>query len=280
MMDWNTVISPLIDQPLPWFCGLLAIFTAWLLGFTRSGLGAGGFVVSPLMVLALGGKDGLAVIAVIMIPAGVLGCWQHRREVDGRLLRPLLPAALVGTALGALVLWALVSSGEEADARRHMEYVVAGLSLLYVILICFRDRIARWHGGGGDPTGRGVFTVGSALALSQTVANSGSPLITVYFVRHGLAKAQFVAAQNFFLLAQNLLKLIPFVLLGVLHLGNAGAALLLLPLTLLGSWNGRQFYRISTEKTFFLLYTLLLVLGFISSVVLLWGREDFFGLFH
>lgn len=249
------------------------------MGFSRSGLGAGGFVVSPLMVLALGGQDGLAVIAVIMIPAGMIGCWQHRHNIERKLLKPLVPAAFFGTIIGALVLWGLISSGEEAIVHRRMEYVVAGLSLVYVALVSFRDKIAHLGGGGGPTTSKGVFTMGSLLALSQTIANSGSPLITVYFVRHGLEKAQFVAAQNFFLLIQNVIKMIPYVALGVLHLGNAGAALILFPITMLGSWNGKQFNRVSTEKSFFALYIVLLVIGFISSAILLWGRSNFLALF-
>lgn len=249
------------------------------MGFSRSGLGAGGFVVSPLMVLALGGADGLAVIAVIMIPAGCLGCWQYRKNVDRRLLIPLVPSAFLGTAIGALVLWAMIASGEESVVHQRMEYVVAGLSLLYVALMAFREQIANFGGGGGPTTNRGVFTMGSLLALSQTVANSGSPLITVYFVRHGLEKGQFVAAQNFFLLVQNALKLIPYVALGVLHLGNAGAAIILFPLTLFGSWCGKRFSNSSSDKSFFTLYIILLMLGFLSSAVLLWGRTKFLALF-
>lgn len=231
------------------------------------------------MVLALGGQDGLAVIALIMIPAGMLGCWQHRKHVDRALLKPLLPAAFLGTAGGGFLLWALFASGEEAIVHQRLEYVVAGLSLLYVALVSFRDKIAHWGGGGGPTTNRGVFTMGSLLALSQTVANSGTPLITVYFVRHGVAKPQFVAAQNFFLLVQNVIKLIPYVALGILHLGNAGAAVILFPLTLFGSWCGNRFSEASTEKTFFRVYLILLVLGFLSSVILLWGRSHFLQLF-
>ncbi|WP_309383138.1 sulfite exporter TauE/SafE family protein [Cerasicoccus frondis] len=278
-MPLQDIVAPLIQAPLPWFSLGLAVFTAWLMGFSRSGLGAGGFVVSPLMVLALGAKDGLAIIAVLMIPAGCLGCWQHRNNVDKKLLKPLAPSAFLGTAIGALILWALIASGEEAVVHRRLEYVVAGLSLLYVALVSFRDKIAKLGGGGGPPTPKGVFGVGSLLALSQTIANSGSPLITVYFVRHGLEKKQFVAAQNYFLLIQNTIKLIPFVALGVLHIGNAGAALVLFPLTLFGSWCGKLFNRYSSEKSFFKLYIALLVIGFISSVLLLWGRANFLALF-
>ncbi|MGE9296637.1 MAG: sulfite exporter TauE/SafE family protein [Puniceicoccales bacterium] len=277
-MTWESLIAPFTGEPWPWFSTSLALFTAWLMGFSRSGLGAGGFVVSPLMVLAIGADDGLAVIAVIMIPAGMLGCWQYRKEVEGKLLKPLIPGAFIGTILGGGVLWALIASGEENEVHQRMEYVVAGLSLVYVALVSFRDKIAKWGGGAGPPAPVGVAAAGGLVAFSQTVANSGSPVLTVYFVRHGLQKAQFVAAQNFFLLVQNSLKLIPFIALGVLHMGNAGAALLLFPLTLVGSWNGKQFSKGCSEKTFFALYIVLLVLGFVSSALLLWGRTKLFAL--
>jgi hypothetical protein len=47
---------------------------------------------------------------------------------------------------------------------------------------------------------------------------------------------------------QNFTKIIPLVLLGILHFGNAGAAIGLLPLTFVGSWLGRKFYNNASEK--------------------------------
>ena len=101
-MSFEALYAPLIQPPLPWFSLGLAVFTAWLMGFSRSGLGAGGFVVSPLVVLALGANDGLAVIAVIMIPAGALGgyagVWMAKR-VPQWVVRALV------IAVGLLLSW-------------------------------------------------------------------------------------------------------------------------------------------------------------------------------
>jgi len=74
------------------------------------------------------------------------------------------------------------------------------------------------------------------------------------------------------------LKIVPLALLGMLHLGNAKAAVLLFPLTVLGSWLGHRFYKRATENMFFGLYVLLLILGFSASVLLLIGRAKVFGL--
>jgi hypothetical protein len=225
------------------------------------------------MVFGLGATDGLAVVAVLMLPSAMLGVWQHRGEAGRDLLRPLLPAAFLGTAIGGLLLWLLVSEGAMALIHRRLELVVAGLSLIYVAMMAARDKIARLGGGGGAPRPLGVFLVGTGLGISQTVANSGAPLMTVYFLRHGIDKARFVAAQLDFLLVQNLLKLIPLLLLGILHLGNAGAALVLIPVTLLGSLIGQRFYRAASEGMFFAFYIGLLVIGFAVSVLLIIGRD-------
>lgn len=278
-MNLELILSAFATQPWPFLAVALAIVAAFLMGFARSGLGAGGFVVSPLMVLALGGGNGLAVVAVLMLPAAALGVWQHRSETNPTLSNPLMPAAIVGTAIGAAILWLLVSDGAMALVHRRLELVVAGLSLLYVALIMWRERVARMFAAKGAPTVRGLFALGTAIGISQTVANSGAPLMTVYFLCYKIVRQQFVAAQVRFLLVQNAAKIVPLVLLGILHLGNAGAAIVLLPLTFLGSWAGHIFYEKTSEKTYFICYSALLVIGFAVSVVLIIGRDRVFAWF-
>jgi len=266
------LLTAFLSQPVPWLAVTMAVLAAFLLGFGRSGLGTGGFVVSPLMVFGLGATDGLAVVAVLMLPAALIGVWQHRGEAGPSLLRPLIPAAFVGTTIGGVLLWLLVAEGDMALIHRRLELVVAGLSLVYVSMMAMRDKIANFGGGAGPPRPAGTFITGTILGISQTVANSGSPLMTVYFVRHGLDKARFVAAQLDFLFVQNLVKLVPLLLLGILHLGNAGAALLLIPVTLVGNLAGEKFYKVATKRLFFGSYIALLLIGFVVSVVLIIGR--------
>ena len=276
-MSFEGTVQIFLEQPDPMLCFMLALFSAWLMGFARSGLGAGGFVVSPLMVLALGPTVGVAVVAVLMLPASITSYWQHRHDASPNLVKPLLAAAVLGTGLGGLVLWWLVSQGELALVHRRLELVVAGLSLLYVILVSFRQQIASFGKNLSAPKPLGLFLTGTAIGVSQTVANSGSPLMTIYFLCYRIGKEHFVGAQATFLLVQNLIKLLPLLLLGILHLGNAGAALLLLPLTFLGSWLGQRFYKAADDKAFFALYVALLILGFIASVLLLIGRARVLG---
>jgi len=275
MLAWVDVF---LIQPDPLLCSLLAILAAFLMGFARSGIGAGGFVVSPLMVLALGSSVGIAIVAALMLPAAFTSYWQHRSDAEPELTKPLIPAAFVGTLAGGWILWLLVSSGEIKIIDRRLELVVAGLSLVYVGLVSFRKRIAKHFNNLSYPKPASLFLMGTGVSISQTVANSGSPVMTVYFHCHQIGKEKFVGAQSTFLLVQNTLKIVPLVLLGMLHIGNAKAAVLLFPLTMFGSWLGHRFYKRATENMFFGLYVLLLILGFAASVLLLIGRAKVLGL--
>lgn len=277
-MNMYAWVDVFLVQPDPLLCSLLAILAAFLMGFARSGIGAGGFVVSPLMVLALGSSVGIAIVAALMLPAALTSYWQHRSDAEPELSRPLIPAALVGTVLGGWILWMLVSSGEIKLIDRRLELVVAGMSLFYVMLVSFRDAVAKRFNSLSYPTPASLFFMGTGVGISQTVANSGSPLMTVYFHCHHIGKEKFVGAQSIFLVVQNTLKIVPLVLLGMLHLGNAKAAVLLFPLTMFGSWLGHRFYKRASENMFFGFYVLLLILGFAASVLLLTGRAQVFGL--
>ena len=270
-------LSIIIDQPMAWFCVPLAIFTAFLMGFARSAFAAGGFVVSPLMVLALGARNGLAVVAPLMLFAGAFSCYQHREGLKSDLLKPLLWGALWGTIIGGIVLWLLIVSGQSGEIHRRLEFVVGGLSLIYVLLIAFRSLIVPKEAHKIEPWK--VTVAGSAVSTSQVIANSGTPIITIFFLFHRIKKEVFVDVQAWFLEAQNLLKLIPFIWLGLLHFGNFGASVILLPLVILGNWFGLFVFKRFDERAFFRLFLVLLVVGLITSCILLYGRGSFFGLF-
>ena len=244
------------------------------MGFGRSGLGTGGFIASPLMVFAIGAVNGVAVVALLMLPAALLGVWQHRAGARRTLLLPLLPSAAIGTAIGGLILWGLVSSGEEAEVHRRLELLVALLCLVYGLLLTLRDWLANLGGGAGTPRASGLVLMGSAVGISQTVSNTGSPLMTLYFLRHGLNRGTFVPAQLSYMLVQNVLKLIPLISLGLLTPINATAGFILIPVTLAGSFAGQGFFLKASDTQFFRLYVLLLVMGFAVSLGLLIGRDN------
>ena len=273
-MIFEEAIDVLTYEPIPWLCITLALLGAFLMGFARSAFAAGGFVVSPIMVLALGAKNGLGIVAPLMIFAGALSCYQHRKGLKSPYLGNLIVSAVIGTAIGFFLLYLLISSGAIHTIHRRIEFVVGFLSLIYVCLVGFRKKIIPKKIHKIKPWKSALAGIG--VSMSQTVANTGTPILTVFFLFFGIKKDEYVGVQAWFLEVQKVLKLIPFVFLGIIHVNNLGASFLLLPVVILGNWFGLLAFKRINEKTFFRFFMFLLVIGFIASVILLIGRSWFF----
>ena len=270
----DSAINVLTNQPIQWFCLPLALVSALLMGFTRSCYAAGGFVVSPLMVLALGPKDGLAVVAPLMLFSGAFSCYQHRSGIKSQFIKSLVGSAIIGTIIGGFILYLIISNGSEKVVHKRIDIIVGIMSCIYVVLIIAKDHIKsihlkilrKWK----------VCLAGIWVAISQTVTNSGSPVITVLFAFHHIKKEDFVGVQAWYLEIQNLLKFIPFVILGILHFGNFSTSIILLPLVILGNYIGMKAYQKMSDRIFFISFTILLIIGLIVSVILIIGRNWFF----
>lgn len=255
---------------LPPLAVFIAVAASFLMGFSRSGIGAGGFLVSPLMVLGLGTANGVGLVAMQMLIAGSVSAWQHRADVDRQLFPPLFSGAAVGVGVGGLVLFLILHSGSYDEVHRLLEKIVGALAILYVLLLACRDSIVG-HRALRLPGRIETTVVAATVSLSQTVANSGTPLMTLFFLRCGMKKAEFVADQSIYLLVQNILKLVPLALLGLIHFGNVLLFIYSVPLVLFGSWLGKLAFVKFPERVFFRLYIVLLLVGMAASIALLFG---------
>ena len=89
---------------IPW---LIVCFAVFLIGITKSGLGAGlGLVVVPITALALGhtsrgSEAALGLLLPLLITGDLLSVWQYRRIFDFNLIRPLIVPADVGIVMGS-----------------------------------------------------------------------------------------------------------------------------------------------------------------------------------
>lgn len=263
-------MEAITSLPSPLIGAVIAILASFLMGFARSGIGAGGFLVSPLMVVGLGAANGVGLVAMQMLVAGSISAWQHRRDVDRALCPPLFGGAAAGVLIGGGLLYLLLHAGSYADFHRSLEKLVGALSILYVVLLTFRNQLVG-HPAPRVPGPTLTATVAGVVSLSQTVANSGTPLMTVFFLRCGMKKEEFVADQSIYLLVQNTLKLVPLALLGLIHFNNVMLFVYSLPIVLLGNWLGQLAFKTFSERVFFGLYILMLVIGLAASLTLLFG---------
>lgn len=251
------MIPPGVAEPsLYLFTATLAVLLA---GFSKASAAGGiGLLAVPLMAMAIAPQQAAAIMLPILCALDLLGLWTYRRELDARLLWRLVPGALLGIVVGALVFKTL-------DVRW-----VKGLLGLECLVFALH-RIASRRRGGEPPTaadapGRAFFWSGVS-GFTSTIAHAGGPPLLQYLLPLRIGKLTLVATTVYFFAVVNYVKLVPYGLLGLLDTANLSASLLLAPIVPVGYWIGHRFTRMIPERVFLLFIDVSLVA---TGAKLLW----------
>jgi uncharacterized protein len=239
-----------------------AVPAVLLAGVSKAGFGGatGGLAV----VLISQGTSSPAIAAAIMLPLlcgiDLFGVKAYWRRIDWQLLKRMVPAAIIGTIVGALT-W------------RHLS--VPGLkAMLGTIAIAFplqwwwkdwrasrpnaRARVA-------DSDGRDRARAGLWCGMSgftSFVAHAGGPPVLAYLMPKKMDKSIQVGTMSFYFLIVNYVKLPQYIAVGQFTPQVLGAALVLAPFIPLGVWLGLKLHDKMSQKAFQqTCYVLMLVMG-------------------
>ena len=234
----------------------VAIPAVLLLGISKSGFGAGfGSLAVPVMALAVTVPQAAAILMPVLLMMDLLGIAVFRKDFDKALLKFLIPFALVGTVIGALLFKLL-------DAK-----VVAGLvGALTLIFLAQRLIFPPKPDGLPPPRWLGAL-LGITAGFTSFIAHAGGPPISAYVIPLRLSPIKFTATMAFLFFVINLSKWVPYAWLGLLDMRNMSTSLLLLPLVPIGVWIGVRFARRVSPVMF---YRLLYGGMFITGCKLLW----------
>jgi uncharacterized protein len=250
-------IAPVNFAPItdPWFY-FVSVPAVLLLGISKSGFGAGfGSLAVPMMALAVTVPRAAAILMPLLLVMDLLGVAAFRKEFDARLLRFMIPCALVGTLIGTL-LFRLV------DAR-VVAGVVGGLTLLFLAQrLLFPPRPdalppPRWLGA----------VLVATSGFTSFVAHAGGPPINAYVIPLRLKPVVFTATMAVLFFVVNLSKWIPYAWLGLLDWRNFATSVVLLPLAPLGVWIGVSLARRIQPQLF---YRLVYLGMFLTGIKLVW----------
>ncbi len=226
----------------PWFYAV-AVPAVLLMGVSKSGFGAGfGALAVPLMALAVPVPQAAAIFLPLLLVMDAFGVAALVRHADRRLLALLLPAGLLGTAIGTLAFGVLSAAAVAA--------LVGAVTLAFVAIRLLRPPRAdaapppRWLG----------FALGTVSGFTSFVAHAGGPPVGFYVLPLRLPPLVFSATLAVFFAAVNLSKWGPYAWLGLIDGRNLATALALMPLAPVGVWVGvriaRQISRERFERVF------------------------------
>jgi uncharacterized membrane protein YfcA len=220
-----------------------AVVAAFLVGCSKGGLPMVAMLSVPVMSLVMSPMLGAALLLPVYLISDVYGIFIYRKSFSPRNLAILIPAAALGILAGYLVADAI-----DDDAVRILIGIV-GLSFLAMRL---RSRLAGRPQPRSADVPRGVFW-GSVSGFTSFVSHAGGPAFQVYALPQQMPKLMFAGTSTILFATINLMKVPPYVALGLMDWGDAGVVAVLAPVAVFGAWLGYRITRIIPERVFFLL---------------------------
>lgn len=207
----------------------LAVPAILLTGISKGGFGTGiGMMAVPLMSLAIPVPQAAAIMLPILCIMDLVGLWTYWGRWDHQIMAAMLPAAVLGIAVGGLTFSLL---------DEHVLRLMIGLmAAVFVLNYWFRRRP---HDAKRPSRARG-WLWGCLAGYTSFMTHAGGPPFNIYVLPLRLDKTVLVATAVIFFAAVNYTKLVPYWLLGQLNAGNMTTALALSPLApigiLAGAW--------------------------------------------
>ena len=226
----------------PWFYAA-AVPAVLLIGFSKGGFGGGlGTLAVPLLALVISPVQAAGILLPILCLMDLFSLWAFRRLWVWSELRVLLPASLVGIAVGTLLF--------EALSPAIIRLLVGAVALLFTAHYLY----SRQSNGRSAPD----------FPRAAGIAAGG---VNMYLLRRPLDRTDFVATTVLFFTVVNYTKLIPYAWLGQLAPGNLLTSLVLAPLAPVGVFAGVYLHKRVSDRFFFgVVYVLLAAVG----VKLIW----------
>jgi uncharacterized membrane protein YfcA len=214
----------MIDDPHFYFWAIPAVL---LVGLAKSGFLSGfGAVATPLMAMAVSVPQAAAIMLPLLCLMDITSLQQLWKERDAPLLQLLVPAGLMGIALGT-VLFSAVSAPV-------VSLVVGVLTLLFLLQRLLLKPKPQHH----VPSRKWGFAAGVLSGFTSFVAHAGGPPISAYVLPMRLDPIRVTATLAVFFSVVNLAKWVPYAALGLFDARNLWTSLALAPLAPVGVWIG------------------------------------------
>lgn len=239
----------MIDNP--WFY-LAAIPAVLIAGISKGGFAGGlGVLAVPMMAVFIPPMQAASIMLPILCLMDLTGLWSWRDKWDHQIMRILLPASLLGVAIGTLLFHHL---------NDHLIKGMIGLlATVFSLNYWFKGRVrAPWH----LPDRISGLIWGTISGFTSFVSHAGGPPAMIYLLPKKLEKVRLVGTLTVLFTAINFSKLIPYAALGQLNTASLSTALVLAPLAPIGVWLGVWLHDKISEQLFYRLsYSFLLLTG-------------------
>jgi hypothetical protein len=234
---------------------LLVLGSAGLLAACVSavaGIGVG-LVLLPVLVLYLGIKSAIPILALALVAAATSRVAIYRREVDRRVAAWSILGALPSTAAGAY----LFTLAPPVLLTRLLGLLLLGILVgrrLHLRPLPMRRPVA-------------FLPLGIAIGIVSGLASGVGPLLAPFYLSYGLRKGAYVGTVGAMALSMQLTKLAVFGGADLLTPRVLAYGLFLMPLTVLGTLLGKRLMLRISERVFVLLIEGVMLFGGVALLL-------------
>lgn len=239
----------MLTDPLFW---LVAILAVTVVGVSKGGFAGLGVLGTPLLSLVMPPVQAAAILLPILVLQDWVSLISYRRSLDWRVFLVPLVGAVAGTVAG----YGLASRVNEG----HVRLIVGVVALAFA---------ANWWIGlvqkraeGPKPGTVSGIVWGAIAGFTSFVSHAGGPPYQIYSLPQRLDRELLAGTTAWFFAVLNLMKVVPYFLLGQFSHENLMLSAALAPVavatTLLGVWLVRT---VDTERFYRIVYGLLVIVG-------------------
>jgi uncharacterized membrane protein YfcA len=234
----------------------------FLIGMSKGGFPVGAIAL-PVLILVWPEQTHAARSAVgFMLPMlcvmDIVALLFYWRNVQWGRLIYLMPATVIGVAV-ASVLFVSDESALIAVSDGALKLLIGVIGILFVIYFSAKKWVLQ-HIHASHPTWRKGSIFGFAAGITSTLAHAAGPVLQMYLLPQHLEKKKFAGTSCAFFWMLNLIKLLPFALLGRIQTENLQLGGVLLPVIPLGVAFGWWLTHKTEQKHYtILIYAVLLV---------------------
>ena len=222
-----------------------------LIGMSKGGFPVGSIALPALILIWPGHVEPAKTVVAFMLPVlcvmDVVALAFYRRHILWRRLVPMLPGTLLGVAVGSM-LFVSKEAAMLTVSDRWLKLCIGVLGIVFVLYYATRKWILRRLDEGATPGPAKTGTLGFLAGLTSTLAHAAGPVLQMYLLPQRLDKLHFAGTTVAFFFMLNLVKVVPFALLGRIETGNLLLAAHMLPVIPIGVGTGYFLVRLLRNR--------------------------------
>ncbi|MAU86411.1 MAG: sulfite exporter TauE/SafE family protein [Alphaproteobacteria bacterium] len=232
----------------------MAIPSVILIGLSKGGLTGIGALAVPLMAIVASPLQAAAVLMPILLILDIVAVWTYRKTYDKKTLLITIPASIIGIVIGAILV---------SQINTNLVRIIIGF-----IAISFT--VSYWTSKNetksqGHSLTRGTIW-GGITGFTSFVTLTGAPPYQMYLLPLRLEQRTYAGTFMIFFWMNNLLKILPFMMLGEMNKSTLITSTILFPISLIFAFVGIWIVRKLPTKIF---YEIIYILLFLVSIKLI-----------